>query len=98
MIHGIQQAYYTQAQNPSDESTLIAIAEKIGINVTLFKETLNSHEIESTFENHRDLAKRLGSRGFPSLVLLHKNEAHFLVAGYGEVSPILEAIASILRT
>ena len=44
------------------------------------------------------LAKQLGAQGFPSLVLVHNNQSHFLVAGYSEVSPILEAIETILGT
>ena len=98
MIYGIQKAYYLHAKNPSDHSTLIEIANEIGLNIPSFREALGSEEVDTTFRQHRALAKQLGSQGFPSLVLVHNNQSHFLVAGYSEVSPILEAIESIIAT
>ncbi|MEH6582582.1 MAG: DsbA family protein, partial [Halioglobus sp.] len=40
MIDAIQQAYYLRAMNPSDNSTLIALASELGLDVTQFSEDL----------------------------------------------------------
>ncbi len=97
MIYGIQRAYYLNAQNPSDESTLVGIAQEIGIPEEVFLAALHSHEVSQTFQEHRTLAHQLGSQGYPSLVLVHNNQAHFLVSGYSDVAPVLNSIDSILE-
>lgn len=74
MIKAIQQAYYLQAQNPSDNSTLISIAKAIGLDQKAFAAALVAEDIEQTLQQHiaqaRYLFQYMCSRGFPSLALI----------------------------
>jgi len=69
MISAIQHAYYLNAQNPSDDDVLIALAKGIGCDATQFKESLNSEETHRELRNHLMLASKIGARGFPSLFI-----------------------------
>lgn len=69
MIDAIQQAYYLRAINPSDNSTLINLAEELGLNRLQFAADLRSPETQQALEREFDLRRKLGVREFPSLVL-----------------------------
>ena len=46
MIEAIQKAYYLNTQNPSDDETLIALAESLELDAKHFADDLNSSEIQ----------------------------------------------------
>ena len=75
MTKAIQHAYYLQARNPSDESTLIALAEDLQLDMALFKQDLNSTETHREHKRQIELCYQLGISGFPSLVLRTGNIA-----------------------
>lgn len=69
MLLAIQQAYYLQAKNPSDENVLIQIAKDIGLDCETFANDLNSDECKSELDNDLLLTRDLYVSSFPSLVL-----------------------------
>jgi len=69
MILAIQQAYYLQARNPSDDDTLITLAGKLGLDTRKFADELHSEPTRQTLESEIALGLRIGARGFPSLIL-----------------------------
>ena len=69
MIKAIQQAYYLEAKNPSDDSTLIALAANIGCDTDNFRLTLNSEQTQQALMSQIHFASVLGAQGFPSLFL-----------------------------
>ena len=73
MVYAIQQAYYLEAQNPSDQPVLVGLAERIGLNPQTFTEQLNSDEIQQELMDnialYHTLAENTGMSGFPSLIL-----------------------------
>jgi len=68
MILAIQQAYYLQASNPSDDTLLLQLAEDIGLDRNKFATDLHSGATISRLAREMDLARRIGARGFPSLI------------------------------
>jgi putative protein-disulfide isomerase len=70
MTEGIQNAYYLNAQNPSNEDTLIKIALEIGLNREVFITDLASEIVNKTLLNEIKEIKTLPINGFPSLVLV----------------------------
>jgi len=70
MITGIQKAYYLNAQNPSNEDTLINIARDIGLNEGIFKVDLKSIEVNKLLLDQIKMTKTIPISGFPSLVLV----------------------------
>lgn len=69
MLKAIQEAYYRQARNPSDTSTLLQLAEEIGLELNAFRTALQSGRIEQLLQQEVAQAEALGVDSYPSLVL-----------------------------
>jgi putative protein-disulfide isomerase len=100
MTIAIQQGYYLQAKNPSDDSTLIGFAEELGLDTGSFSGRLNAEATRQQLEQEIILARRLGVQGFPSLLLLQGKSAIPVQINYTEVDAMLDSInqASALAT
>jgi len=72
MLYAIQKAYYLNAQNPSDISTLASLAEQIGLEKNAFIHEIESEKINSLLMAEINQARSLPIQGFPSLVLENK--------------------------
>ena len=69
MILAIQQAYYLQARNPSDEKVLLQLAVEVGLNAKKFISDLHSDKCQSELERELLLTRKLYVSSFPALVL-----------------------------
>jgi len=69
MILAIQQAYYLQARNPADQSTLIELANEIGLDNSLFSTDLESPAVHEALLKEIEFTRRLEVNGFPTLFL-----------------------------
>jgi putative protein-disulfide isomerase len=69
MTLAIQQAYYLQARNPSDHSTLIELAAEMGLDEDKFNSDLNSVETDKALHQEITQSRLLGLNSFPSLLL-----------------------------
>ena len=96
MIAAIQQAYYLQAQNPSDEAVLIKLSEIIGLDARLFAQLLHSNELKRRFDDELNYVRSLPIQGFPSLVLIHNNRAYPIAINYTDWRQTLIEIQSYL--
>ena len=92
MINSIQHAYYIDAKNPSDDSTLIGLASKLDIDIEQFKKTLNDNETQSLLLKDISIAKQLGAQGFPSLLYKDSKEIRPLQIDYNNPRIILDQI------
>ena len=70
MTRRIQQAYYLEARNPSDNDTLIALAADIGIDVDRFSSDLVDAATQQKLLQEITYARRLGIASFPSLAVI----------------------------
>ncbi len=98
MIEAIQHAYYRDARNPSDNSTLIALAVELGLDEAHFAQLLNAPETETTLQADLALRRELGVSGFPSLVLEQNGQRTLLLSGYGKTGDILKRLEAALTT
>jgi len=96
MIHAIQTAYYLMASNPSDDSTLIELADDLGLDIEKFKADLNSDTTKKNLGNEIGLSQQLGAQGFPSLVLEHNQKKWLLQTDYNDEKNILKQITELL--
>ena len=96
MVAAIQQAYYLNAQNPSDESTLISLAEQIGLNKAQFANRLQSKELNDELIAELNYVHSLPIQGFPSLVLINDNKVHPIAINYTDWQKTLNQINAIL--
>ncbi|MFT5659075.1 MAG: putative protein-disulfide isomerase [Gammaproteobacteria bacterium] len=96
MTRQIQQAYYRQVRNPSDDSTLIELAGEIGLDVDVFANDLNSTETQQQLLDEINTGRSLGVNGFPSLMLNHGGRHELIYTDYVEAQPMLDQIKAIL--
>jgi putative protein-disulfide isomerase len=74
MIDAIQRAYYLRAMNPANNSTLVTLAEELGLDVKRFSQDLKSPQTQAALEQDFASRRGIGVYSFPSLVLSHGDE------------------------
>ena len=97
MFEAIQRLYYLQAGNPSDYENLYQLAEGLGLDRQQFIEQIHSDKINALLQQEISLAEQLGAQGFPSLVLVVNESAHFIDHSYTDVEENLRKIRSLLE-
>lgn len=97
MIQGIQEAYYMEAMNPSDDETLIAIAEAFGLDSEQFATDLNSSETQQVLDQEMRLSIEMGAQGFPSLILQTPQGYRFVRLDYNRPEVVLDQLKPILE-
>ncbi len=78
----IQQGYYQQARNPSDNSTLIELATELGLNIEQFKKDLVSVSVEQILKNQIHQSRRLRMNSFPSLAVENEDRLNHIKLDY----------------
>jgi putative protein-disulfide isomerase len=96
MTQSIQHAYYLQARNPSDESTLTILAEELGLNTEVFRRVLNDPHTQEQLLLEISEARRMGADSFPSLVLEHNGGYWHIPIDYNQSQPMLELIEQLI--
>lgn len=95
MTRAIQHAYYLQARNPSDDSTLIDLAGEIGLPRAVFADALNSRTTRIRLETEIQRCRALGISSYPSLLLDTGSERWPIAIDYRDASAMLETITSL---
>ncbi len=95
MIEKIQQAYYLQARNPSDNDVLVAIAKTLDLDIQKFSQDINSDETKIALANEIKFSRQLGAQGFPSLILQHHEQNFFIHLNYNNASVMLDEICDL---
>ena len=92
MINKIQQGYYLQAKNPSEDDVLVGFANELGLDIKRFRIDLNSEETNKKLMQNIELAGSLNIYGFPSLILHANNTSKHIVIDYNDDISILNQI------
>ncbi|WP_286133508.1 DsbA family protein [Colwellia sp. UCD-KL20] len=95
ITHRIQQAYYTEAKNPSDKNILIELAKEIGLNVEQFTQDIQSEKIDKLFQQELLYARKLGMNSFPSLAYQVGDKIYSIGLDYNSMEKMLEQIHQI---
>jgi putative protein-disulfide isomerase len=96
MFHAIQHAYYLEARNPSDASTLVAIAGELSLDAERFSRDLSSPEIESRLQEDFALRRLLRADSFPSLILKKNDSPVWIARGWEDSVPVLDRIQAAM--
>lgn len=96
IIEKIQHAYYMNAQNPSDDSTLIAIANSLGLDEQQFATDLNAPETQQQLESEIMMGRQLGAQGFPSMILVKDEQAQYLPLDYNSAENVVNLVKSAI--
>jgi putative protein-disulfide isomerase len=97
MTLAIQQAYYLQARNPSDNATLIELAGEVGLDRMAFKAALEHPQTHQALLSEIGQATRMGARSFPSLVLHDGHSLWPVAVDYLSADTMLETIGMLLE-
>lgn len=92
MLLAIQQAYYLQAKNPSDDAVLVQLATTIGLKVKEFESDLHAEKCKQLFKQQRQLSADLGIHSFPSLVLRCNESNTTIHIDYTQYETIVSSI------
>ena len=80
MTKEIQNAYYHDALNPSDDSILIKLVEKLNLDIEKFETDFLSNETQTIFSNEMRQARELYVESYPNLVLQIKSGETFTIS------------------
>ncbi len=94
MIYAIQQAYYLNAENPSDDEVLSSLAENLELDLKQFQIDLNSQQTQQQLEQEIVNSRTIGAQGFPSLIWLGYGNYCSIAIDYNNADIVLEAITS----
>jgi len=93
MILAIQQAYYLQAKNPSNDDVLIECARQIGLDVAEFEACLNSPSTGQQLLADIKFARSMGANSFPSIVLEQAGDYQLLNYDYNDAQVLLSQLS-----
>ncbi len=96
MYAAIQRLYYQQAGNPSEYENLYRLAAELGLDRQMFIEQVHSDQVNALLQQEIMQAERLGAQGFPSLVLVKNEAAHFIEHSYTDVEENLVRIEALV--
>ena len=96
MIGAIQEAYYLQARNPSEQAVLVELAQETGLDPQAFGALLQEPDTAAALRSEMALAKSMGADSFPSLRLQLGDALHPIDIDYNDAAPMLGAIEALL--
>jgi putative protein-disulfide isomerase len=92
MIIAIQQAYYRNARNPSDDTVLMDLAVQLGLHIDQFKVDLQTAATQKQLMQEIRQSQDLGCSGFPSLILNKNGFNHNILLDYNDMESMLNQI------
>lgn len=96
MLAAIQNAYYLQARNPSDNDVLIDLANDIGLDVARFEADLLSEDLNQQFMQELEFARSIGGNSFPSLFVATEQGIVELQVDYQSAETTIDQVEQIL--
>lgn len=94
MTEAIQRAYYLEARNPSDRSTLIDLATALDLDVEKFAHDLDHPDIQAELDRQIAFTRACGVKGFPTLMLETPKGRQFIDINPNDPERILSDIRS----
>ena len=98
MIRAIQEAYYLEARNPSDDSTLIALSQGLGLDGTAFAALLDAPDTRQSLANEISQARAMGADSFPSLRLCMAGGIWRIAVDYTDADAMHQTIVTLLES
>ena len=92
MTARIQRAYYLEAKNPSDNSTLIELAADIGLDSEQFSASLVADSTQEKLSAEIQATREMGIDSFPSMVVLKADGLRHIGLNYTHPEVMLREI------
>lgn len=97
MIDAIQQAYYLRAMSPSEEDTLLQLADELELDFDRFMQDLSGAEVEDALQQQLTFTQALPIQGFPSWVLVVNEQVFPIPVDYHSAQNTLARITEVLK-
>ncbi len=97
MNNALQEAYYLKAKNPSDVEVHLELASELGLDEVQFAADLASDKLEAAFNEELQFARSLPISGFPSMVLVHNEQAYVIPLDYQDCRGAIDTISEIIK-
>lgn len=98
MILAVQQAYYLRAMNPSDDDTLLQLADELGLDFDRFQQSFYSEDTATQLLKEIKLARSLGGDSFPSWALTFGDTLYPIPVDYQSAHTTLAQISAVLSS
>lgn len=97
MVLAIQQAYYLRALNPSEDDTLLQLADELGLDFDQFQTDFYSDTINQELAKEIAQARGLGIKSYPSWVLQNGDQHVEILLDYQSAHATLADISEKLQ-
>jgi putative protein-disulfide isomerase len=91
-LKAVQAVFYAQGQDVTQEATLAALAQVIGIDPATFHDLFDAPATREKTQSHFRQARRAGVRAFPTLVMQAGSDTRLLTQGYRPFAELREEI------
>jgi putative protein-disulfide isomerase len=95
MTARIQRAYYLEAKNPSDETTLIELATDIGLDTDLFATSLVAESTQHKLITEIQATREMGIDSFPSLAVHKADGLRHIGLNYTDPEAMIRQIEAV---
>ncbi len=95
MTARIQRAYYLEAKNPSDATTLIELATDIGLDADLFAASLVAESTQHKLITEIQATREMGIDSFPSLAVHKTDGLRHIGLNYTDPEAMIRAIEAV---
>lgn len=96
MLNAIQEAYYLNAKNPSDNDVLLNLSQNIGLDMAQFEAEFLSQQNHQRLLDEIDFARSIGGNSFPSLIMQTSNSVLQLPVDYQNAETTIAQIRSMI--
>lgn len=96
MLAEIQSAYYLEAMNPSDNSTLCFLAQRLSLDTEKFSQELVSTSLNQALMDELRFARSIGGNSFPSLFLQTEQGTVEIPIDYQSSQTTIDVIEQLL--
>jgi putative protein-disulfide isomerase len=96
-FHTLQNKFYTENKDLTNQHELVNIASEFQLDAQLFKNDLYSDEIVSMLEQDFELCEKLVVSSYPTLMMKRDAEYTRLASGYTSYAEVIARIDSCLK-
>jgi len=96
-FHEVQKVFYVKNDDPKKVESYQPVCETLGLNFEDFKQKFESEEFKNLTKNDFASAQQMGVTGFPTLLMVTKEQAYILSRGYQEAENLFPQIEKLLN-
>ena len=96
-FEAVQRKFYVESEDPATSAFYASICDEFGINYGAFVARFDSSEVRQETRDEFNLNRRWGVRGYPTVLLLHKDQLFMINNGYATFEQMNERIEHTMQ-